>query len=58
MIFDKESEFEENVISVLKQHGWTDGVLRYPTEIGHRTRAMPSYLKPKPKCAKFRTLSG
>ncbi|OZG59678.1 DEAD/DEAH box helicase [Bifidobacterium myosotis] len=32
MIFDKESEFEENVISVLKQHGWTDGVLRYPTE--------------------------
>lgn len=32
MIFDKESEFEESVISVLKQHGWTDGVLRYPTE--------------------------
>ena len=32
MIFDKESDFEESVISVLKQHGWTDGVLRYPTE--------------------------
>ena len=32
MIFDKESEFEESVISVLKQHGWTDDVLRYPTE--------------------------
>ena len=32
MIFDKESEFEESVIAVLKQHGWTDGVLRYPTE--------------------------
>lgn len=32
MIFDSESVFEENVITVLKQHGWKDGVLRYPTE--------------------------
>ena len=32
MIFDKESDFEESVISVLQQHGWTDGVLTYPTE--------------------------
>ncbi|WP_223846986.1 hypothetical protein, partial [Bifidobacterium rousetti] len=26
-------------------------------KIVHRTRAMPSYLKPEPKCAKFRALS-
>lgn len=34
MVFDKESSFEEAVITVLKQHGWDDaeGVLRYPTE--------------------------
>ncbi|MBW3087245.1 HsdR family type I site-specific deoxyribonuclease [Bifidobacterium sp. 82T24] len=32
MIFDKESDFEESVISVLQQHGWKDGILRYPTE--------------------------
>ncbi|RSX53219.1 DEAD/DEAH box helicase [Bifidobacterium goeldii] len=32
MIFDKESDFEENVITVLQQHGWKDGVLKYPTE--------------------------
>ena len=32
MIFDSESVFEENVITVLKQHGWKNGVLRYPTE--------------------------
>lgn len=32
MIFDKESDFEENVIAVLQQHGWKDGLLRYPTE--------------------------
>ena len=32
MIFDSESVFEDNVITVLKQHGWKDGVLRYPTE--------------------------
>lgn len=32
MIFDDESVFEENVITVLKQHGWKDGVLKYPTE--------------------------
>lgn len=34
MVFDKESAFEEAVITVLKQHGWddTEGVLRYPTE--------------------------
>lgn len=34
MIFDSESVFEENVITVLKQHGWKDGVLRYPTGAG------------------------
>lgn len=34
MVFEHESDFEEAVISVLKQHGWDDagGVLRYPTE--------------------------
>jgi len=34
MIFEKEADFEEAVITVLKQHGWDDegGVLRYPTE--------------------------
>lgn len=34
MIFEKEADFEEAVITVLKQHGWNDsgGVLRYPTE--------------------------
>lgn len=34
MIYDKETSFEEAVITVLKQHGWddADGVLRYPTE--------------------------
>lgn len=34
MVFDKESAFEEAVITVLEQHGWDDaeGVLRYPTE--------------------------
>lgn len=32
MIFDKESDFEESVIAVLQQHGWKDGLLRYPTE--------------------------
>ncbi len=34
MVFDKESAFEEAVITVLKQHGWDDaeGVLHYPTE--------------------------
>lgn len=34
MIYEKESDFEEAVIAVLKQHGWDDagGVLKYPTE--------------------------
>ena len=32
MVFDKEAAFEEAVIAVLKQHGWKDGILRYPTE--------------------------
>ena len=34
MIFEREADFEEALISVLKQHGWDDagGVLRYPTE--------------------------
>ncbi|MBT1160714.1 MULTISPECIES: type I restriction endonuclease subunit R, EcoR124 family [Bifidobacterium] len=32
MIFDNEADFEENVIAVLQQHGWKDGVLKYPTE--------------------------
>lgn len=32
MIYEKEADFEEAVITVLKQHGWKDGVLKYPTE--------------------------
>ena len=34
MVFEKESDFEEALIAVLKQHGWDDagGVLKYPTE--------------------------
>lgn len=34
MVFDKESSFEEAVISVLKQYGWNDSedILRYSTE--------------------------
>ncbi|HJI81368.1 MAG TPA: HsdR family type I site-specific deoxyribonuclease [Eggerthellaceae bacterium] len=34
MIYENEAEFEEAVISVLKQHGWDDagGVIKYPTE--------------------------
>lgn len=32
MFFEKESDFEESLIGVLKQHGWQDGILRYPTE--------------------------
>ena len=34
MIYDKEADFEEALITVLKQHGWDDagGVLEYPTE--------------------------
>ena len=32
MVFENEAQFEEALIGVLKQHGWTDGVLRYPTE--------------------------
>lgn len=34
MIFEREADFEEALIGVLKQHGWDDagGVLRYPTE--------------------------
>ena len=34
MLYEKESEFEEAVIAVLKQHGWDDagGVLEYPSE--------------------------
>lgn len=34
MIYEKEADFEEAVITVLKQHGWDDagGVLRYQTE--------------------------
>lgn len=34
MIYEKEADFEEAVIRVLKQHGWDDagGVLKYPTE--------------------------
>lgn len=32
MIFESEAQFEEALIGVLKQHGWRDGVLRYPTE--------------------------
>ena len=32
MYYDKESDFEDDVVAVLKQHGWKDGVLEYPTE--------------------------
>ena len=34
MIYEREADFEEAVISVLKQHGWDDagGVIKYPTE--------------------------
>lgn len=32
MVYETESEFEEALIGVFKQHGWKDGVLRYPTE--------------------------
>ena len=32
MVYEVESEFEEALIGVLKQHGWKDGVLRYPSE--------------------------
>lgn len=34
MIYEKEADFEEAVITVLKQHGWDDagGVLKYQTE--------------------------
>ena len=34
MIYEKEADFEEAVIRVLKQHGWDDagGVIKYPTE--------------------------
>ena len=31
-IFDKEAVFEEAMIALLKQKGWEDTVLRYPTE--------------------------
>lgn len=33
MVYEKEADFEEAVITVLKQHGWVDGVLMYPTEV-------------------------
>lgn len=32
MIFDKESDFEEEVIKALGEYGWEKEVLRYPTE--------------------------
>lgn len=32
MYYDMESNFEDDVVAVLKQHGWKDGVLEYPTE--------------------------
>ena len=32
MFYDKESDFEDDLVAVLKRHGWTDGVLEYPTE--------------------------
>lgn len=32
MFYDKESDFEEALIAVLKRHGWNDGVLEHPTE--------------------------
>ena len=27
MFYDKESDFEDDLVAVLKRHGWTDGVL-------------------------------
>uniref|UniRef100_A0A7C9JEP6 type I site-specific deoxyribonuclease n=1 Tax=Muribaculaceae bacterium Z82 TaxID=2304548 RepID=A0A7C9JEP6_9BACT len=32
MVFENEAEFEEALIKVLQQHGWKDGLLKYPTE--------------------------
>ena len=32
MFYDRESDFEDDLVAVLKRHGWTDGVLEYPTE--------------------------
>ena len=32
MFYNKESDFEDDLVAVLKRHGWTDGVLEYPTE--------------------------
>lgn len=32
MVFESEAQFEEALVGVLKQHGWRDGVLHYPTE--------------------------
>lgn len=32
MVFESEAKFEEALVGVLKQHGWRDGILRYPTE--------------------------
>lgn len=32
MVYEVEAEFEEHLIGVLQQNGWTDGVLRYATE--------------------------
>lgn len=32
VIYTRESDFEDDVVAVLQQHGWKDGVLMYPTE--------------------------
>lgn len=32
MIFNKESDFEDALIKVLRTKGWEDTVLEYPTE--------------------------
>ena len=34
MFYDKESDFEDDLVAVLKRHGWTDGVLEYPNRTG------------------------
>lgn len=32
MVFNKESEFEEALIKILCKYGWSDKILKYPTE--------------------------
>ena len=45
MFYDKESDFEDDLVAVLKRHGWTDGVLEYPTEQDLIDRCLALLLK-------------